>query len=134
MDAGHGEGLRGRQPREKSDHTLGQHGLARSWRPDHEQVVPARRRDLDGPATTMVKPGSPLETWTSTETALPTAPVSVAEAMVACCTAVNGRTSLAIGARTSHPGEGQMNRASDQASQRFVEIGVERSTRTTRWS
>ena len=35
--------------------------------------------------------GRPLETCTSTETALPTAPVSVAEAMTACCTAVNGR-------------------------------------------
>ncbi len=39
----------------------------------------------------MVKPGSPLETWTSTETGRPTAPVSVADAMAACCTAVNGR-------------------------------------------
>ena len=29
---------------------------------------------------TMVKPGSPLETWTSTETGRPTAPLSVAEA------------------------------------------------------
>ena len=31
----------------------------------------------------MVKPGRPLETWTSTETARPMAPLSVAEAIVA---------------------------------------------------
>ena len=30
---------------------LGQHGLSRSGRPDHQEVVAARRRDLDGPAT-----------------------------------------------------------------------------------
>ena len=40
---------------------------------------------------TMVNPGRPFETWTSTETWLPTAPDSVADAMVACCTVVNGR-------------------------------------------
>ena len=38
-----------------------------------------------------MKPGSPLETWTSTETARPTAPLSVAEATEAS-TQVNGRT------------------------------------------
>ena len=32
---------------------------------------------------TIVKPGSPFETWTSTETARPTAPLSVAEATAA---------------------------------------------------
>lgn len=32
---------------------------------------------------TIVKPGSPLETWTSTETGRPTAPLSVAEATAA---------------------------------------------------
>ncbi len=40
---------------------------------------------------TIVKPGSPLETWTSTETARPTAPLSVAEA-TAASTRGNGRT------------------------------------------
>ena len=40
---------------------------------------------------TMVNPGRPLETWTSTETGLPTAPVKVADATTACCTGVNGR-------------------------------------------
>jgi hypothetical protein len=40
---------------------------------------------------TMVNPGRPLETWTSTETGLPIAPVKVAEAMTACRTGVNGR-------------------------------------------
>ena len=34
---------------------------------------------------TMVNPGRPFETWTSTETELPAAPVSVADAMAACC-------------------------------------------------
>ena len=34
----------------------------------------------------MVKPGSPLETWTSTETGRPTAPLSVAEATEASTT------------------------------------------------
>ncbi len=40
---------------------------------------------------TMVNPGRPLETWTSTETARAVAPVRVADAMTACCTTVNGR-------------------------------------------
>jgi hypothetical protein len=40
---------------------------------------------------TMVNPGSPLDTWTSTETARAVEPVRVADAMTACCTAVNGR-------------------------------------------
>ena len=40
---------------------------------------------------TMVNPGRPFETCTSTETALPTAPVRVADAMTAWCTRMNGR-------------------------------------------
>ena len=40
---------------------------------------------------TIVKPGSPLETWTSTETERPTAPLSVAEA-TAASTRGNGLT------------------------------------------
>jgi hypothetical protein len=43
---------------------------------------------------TMVKPGSPFETCTSTETACPTAPVRVAEA-TAASTQGNGRTGSA---------------------------------------
>ena len=39
----------------------------------------------------MVNPGRPLETWTSTETGLPTVPRSVAEAMAAS-TPENGRS------------------------------------------
>ena len=38
----------------------------------------------------MVKPGNPFETWTSTETGYPTAPLSVAEA-TAASTTENGR-------------------------------------------
>ncbi len=42
---------------------------------------------------TIVKPGRPLETWTSTETARPTAPLSVAEATAASMLG-NGRIDL----------------------------------------
>ncbi len=45
---------------------------------------------------TMVKPGRPLETWTSTDTGCPTAPLSVAEATVASLWG-NGRTRRAPG-------------------------------------
>ena len=42
----------------------------------------------------MVKPGRPLETWTSTDTGCPTAPFSVADATVASMWG-NGRTGRA---------------------------------------
>ncbi len=44
---------------------------------------------------TMVKPGSPFEMWTSTETGVPTAPCSVAEAIEAS-TPLNGRPEVFV--------------------------------------
>jgi hypothetical protein len=51
---------------------------------------------------TMVKPGSPLETWTSTETPRPTAPLRVAEATEASMQG-NGRTGDACAAWHPQP-------------------------------
>ena len=47
----------------------------------HGRVACSRTAASGSP--TMVNPGSPLETWTSTETGRPTAPFSVADAMAA---------------------------------------------------
>ena len=51
--------------------------------PDHGHTIAPRQRPG---RPTMVKPGRPLETWTSTETGRPTAPLSVAEATEASAT------------------------------------------------
>ena len=68
---------------------------ALAHRAPEEGVIfwPARGQETPIPASgrpTMVKPGSPLETWTSTETGRPTVPVSVA-AEIAASTSRNGR-------------------------------------------
>ena len=58
-------------------------------RPDERTAARTRSRDSRTAASgrpTMVKPGNPLETWTSTETGRPTAPLSVAEATEASTT------------------------------------------------
>ena len=48
MDAGHRQRLGGRQRWEQSHEALGEHRLARTRRPDHEEVVTSRRGDLNG--------------------------------------------------------------------------------------
>ncbi len=63
-------------------------------RPLERMAARTRSRDSRTAASgrpTMVKPGRPLDTWTSTETALAVAPVRTAEWTAACCTVVNGR-------------------------------------------
>ena len=49
VDASHCEGLGGRERREQAFQALGQHRLARSGRPDHQEVMATRRGNLDGP-------------------------------------------------------------------------------------
>ena len=50
------ERLGRRERREQPDQTFGQHRLARPGRPDHEEVVPPRRGDLDGAAAEGLAP------------------------------------------------------------------------------
>src|ERR1700761_1299561 len=64
-------------------------------RPLESRAARTRSRDSRTAASgrpTMVKPGSPLETWTSTETGRPTAPVRVA-AEIEASMPKNGRHS-----------------------------------------
>jgi hypothetical protein len=55
---------------------------------------------------TIVKPGSPLETWTSTETGRPTAPLSVAEATAASTSGERSHPPAALARRLPGPGSG----------------------------
>ena len=48
--AGGGDGVLVVQLREQAGEPLGQHGLARPWRAGEQEVVPARRSDLEGPS------------------------------------------------------------------------------------
>ena len=50
VDPGHRERLRRRQRRQQPGQALGQHGLARAGRPDHQEVVAPGRGDLERPA------------------------------------------------------------------------------------
>ena len=56
VDAGDGERLLGRERREQPGQALGQHGLARPGRPDHQEVVAPGRGDLERPATDRLAP------------------------------------------------------------------------------
>ena len=51
VDTGDRERLLRREARKQRSQALGQHGLARTGRPDHEEVVASRRRHLEGSAT-----------------------------------------------------------------------------------
>ena len=51
MDPRHGERLRWREARQEPGQALGEHGLARAGRPDHQQVMATGRSDLERPAT-----------------------------------------------------------------------------------
>ena len=56
VDAGHRERLIGRERREQAHQALGQHGLARAGRSDHQEVVAPGRRNLNGPTTEGLAP------------------------------------------------------------------------------
>ena len=56
MDTGHRERLVPSERWEQSDQALGEHGLARPGRPDHEEVVAPRRRNLNGSAAQGLAP------------------------------------------------------------------------------
>jgi len=71
--------------------------------------IAARTRSRDSRTAasgnpTMVNPGRPLETWTSTETALAVAPVRTAELTAACCTQMNGRPVPAMSPSVGYEG------------------------------
>ena len=56
VDPGHGEGLLGREAREEPGQALGEHGLARAGRPDHEEVVATGGGNLERPSTDRLAP------------------------------------------------------------------------------
>ena len=56
VDAGDGQRLLGGERREQPGQALGQHGLARPGRPDHEEVVAPGRGHLERPATDRLAP------------------------------------------------------------------------------
>ena len=51
VNSGDHERLGGIKVGQKANQTIGQHGFARSWWPDHQQVVATGGTDLQGPTS-----------------------------------------------------------------------------------